>query len=262
MTNFQAAYSFNGGEIEFGRGGGISRLAPDVTLFSEPGIGNAFSTGGNWARVSHEIEFGLTMDLFTATEDSRSLTGVSVGRDARFWSVRAGMSLAADDETSLGGSLQERFGETDRADMTAWSLEGAWHPLGRLTLSSGLEMASVDLPGVDVQDIWTSRWSVGATHPAGPGALSLVIAQPRRAETGTIRFLAPTGIDDQGIILRSQVEAGLTPSGRQIDYETRYRFNLFGTWTGEASAALSTSPNHIAGVADESVAWLAVGRKW
>tara|TARA_R110000782_G_scaffold30058_1_gene74890 strand:- start:696 stop:2939 length:2244 start_codon:yes stop_codon:yes gene_type:complete len=262
VTNFQTAYSFNGGEIEFGRGGGISRLAPDVTLFSEPGIGNAFSTGGNWARVSHEIEFGLTMDLFTATEDARSLTGVSVGRDARFWSVRAGISSASDDETSLGGSLQERFGETDRAGMTAWSLEGAWNPFGHLALSSGLEMASVDLPGVDVQDIWTSRWSVGATHPAGPGALSLVIAQPRRAETGTIRFLAPTGIDDQGIILRSQVEAGLTPSGRQIDYETRYRFNLFGTWTGEASAALSTSPNHITGAADESVAWLAVGRKW
>ena len=123
-------------------------------------------------------------------------------------------------------------------------------------------MASVDLPGVDVQDIWTSRWSVGASHPAGPGALSLVIAQPRRAETGTIRFLAPTGIDDQGVVLRSQIEAGLTPSGRQIDYETRYRFNLFGAWTGEASAALSTSPNHIAGVDDESVAWLAVGRTW
>jgi subtilisin family serine protease len=261
-TNFQAAYSFGGGEVEFGRGGGISRLAPDVTLFNEPGIGNAFSTSGNWARVSHDIAFGLTMDLFTATEDARSLTGVSVGRDARFWSFRAGISSAADDETSLGGSLQERFGETDKAGMTAYSFEGAWNPFGHLTLSSGLELASVDLPGVDVQDIWTSRWSVGAEHPAGPGAVSVVIAQPRRAEAGTIRFLAPTGMDDQGGILRSQVKAGLTPSGRQIDYETRYRFNLFGNWTGEASAALSTSPNHITGGEDESVAWLAVGTRW
>tara|TARA_R110001606_G_scaffold74592_3_gene172838 strand:- start:2835 stop:5324 length:2490 start_codon:yes stop_codon:yes gene_type:complete len=262
VTNFQAAYRFNGGEVEFGRGGGISRLAPDVTLFNEPGIGNAFSTSGNWARISHEIEFGLTMDLFTATEDARSLTGVSVGRDARFWSFRAGISSASDDETALGGSLQNRFGETDQAAMTAYSLEGEWNPFGRLTLNSGMEMASVDLPGIDTQDIWTSRWSVGATHPAGPGALSFVVAQPRRAEAGTIRFLAPTGIDDRGQILQSDIEAGLTPSGRQIDYETRYRFNLFGDWTGEASAALSTSPNHISGSDDESVAWFAVGTKW
>jgi subtilisin family serine protease len=262
VTNFQAAYSFNGGEVEFGRGGGISRLAPDVTLFNEPGIGNAFSTSGNWARVSHQTPFGLTMDLFTATEETRSLTGVSLGRDARFWSVRAGISSASDTQTALGGSLQDRFGETDQTDMTAYSLEGEWNPFGRLTLSSGMEMASVDLPGIDSRDIWTSRWSVGAAHPAGPGALSLVIAQPRRAETGTIRFLAPTGMDERGAIVQSDIEAGLTPSGRQIDYETRYRFRLFGDWTGEASAALSTSPNHISGSEDESVAWFAVGTKW
>ena len=262
VTNFQAAYSFNGGEVEFGRGGGISRLAPDVTLFNEPGIGNAFSTSGSWARVSHETAFGLTMDLFTATEETRSLTGVSLGRDARFWSVRAGISSASDTQTALGGSLQDRFGETDQTAMTAYSLEGQLNPFGRLTLSSGMEMASIDLPGIDSRDIWTSRWSLGAAHPVGPGALSLVVAQPRRAETGTIRFLAPTGIDDRGAIVQSDIEAGLTPSGRQIDYETRYRFRLFGDWTGEASAALSTSPNHISGSEDESVAWFALGTKW
>jgi hypothetical protein len=261
-STFQARYQFAGGEVEFGRGGGITRLAPDVTLFTEPGIGNAFSTSGNWARVSHDIQFGLTMDLFTATEDARSLTGVSIGRDVRFWSFRAGIASAADGETALGGSLQERFGETDKAGMTAYSLEGAWNPVGRLTLSSGVEMASVDLPGVDTQGIWTSRWSVGAAHPAGPGELSLVIAQPRRAETGTIRFLAPTAIDATGQVLQDQISAGLTPSGRQIDYETRYRFNLPGDWTGETSAALSTSPNHISGADDEGVVWFSVGTKW
>ena len=262
VTNYQAAYRFSGGEIEFGQGGGLVRLAPDVTLFNEPGIGNAYATGGNWARLSHQVGMGLTMDLFTATDDARSLTGVSVGRDARSWSFRAGISSASDDETALGGSLQARFGERDEAAMTAYSLEGEWNPVGRLTLSSGFEMASVDLPGVDVKNIWTSRWSVGASHPAGPGQASFVIAQPRRAETGTIRFLAPTGIDNGGVLLRTEVEAGLTPSGREIDYETRYRFRLSDTWTGDASAALSTSPNHISGAEAESVVWLAVGTKW
>ena len=261
VTNYQAAYQFGGGEIEFGQGGGLARLAPDVTLFNEPGIGNAYATGGNWARLSHKVGLGLTMDLFTATDDARSLTGVSVGRDARFWSFRAGISSASDDETALGGSLQARFGEKDQAAMTAYSLEGEWNPV-RLTLSSGFEMASVDLPGIDVNNIWTSRWSVGASHPAGPGQASFVIAQPRRAETGTIRFLAPRGIDNGGVLLRSEVEAGLTPSGREIDYETRYRFRLSDTWTGDASAALSTSPNHISGAEAESVVWLAVGTKW
>jgi len=262
VTNYQAAYRFTGGEVEFGRGGGLARLAPEVTLFNEPGIGNAYATGGNWARLSHVVGMGLTMDFFTATDEARSLTGVSVGRDARFWSFRAGISNASDDETALGGSLQQRFGETDQADMIAYSVEGEWNPLGRLTLSSGVEMASVDLPGVDVQGIWTSRWSLGATHPAGPGALSFVVAQPRRAETGAIRFVAPTAIDATGGLISGQVEAGLTPSGRQIDYESRYRFNLPGDWIGEASTALSTSPNHISGADAESVTWLAVSTKW
>lgn len=262
VTNYQAAYRFSGGEVEFGKGGGLERLAPEVTLFNEPGIGNAHATGGNWARLSHKVAMGLTMDLFTATDEVRSLTGVSVGRDARFWSFRAGISSASDDETALGGSLQNRFGETDQTAMTAYSLEGEWNPFGRLSLSSGVEMASVDLPGVDVQGIWTSRWSLGATHPAGPGALSFVVAQPRRAETGTIRFLAPTAINATGSLISTQVEAGLTPSGREIDYESRYRFRLPGDWIGEASTALSTSPNHISGADAESVTWLAVSTKW
>ena len=262
VTNYQASYRFQGGEVEFGQGGGLQRLAPEVTLFNEPGIGNAYATGGNWAQLSRDMGMGFTMDLFTATDDARSLSGVSVGRDARFWSYRAGLSSASDDRTALGGSLQDRFGETDQASMTAYSLEGEWSPFGRLMLSSGFEMASVDLPGVDAQGIWTSRWSVGASHPAGPGQFSFVVAQPRRAETGTIRFLAPTAIDDRGVLLRDEIEAGLTPSGREIDYETRYRFRLSDNWTGDVSAALSTSPNHISGAEAENVVWLALGTKW
>ena len=64
------------------------------------------------------------------------------------------------------------------------------------------------------------------------------------------------------MLLRDEIEAGLTPSGREIDYETRYRFRLSDNWTGDVSAALSTSPNHISGAEAENVVWLALGTKW
>ncbi len=49
--------------------------------------------------------------------------------------------------TALGGSLQERFGVDDQTRMTAYALESAWLAGQRWTVSSGLELASVELPG-------------------------------------------------------------------------------------------------------------------
>ena len=125
-----------------------------------------------------------------------------------------------------------------------------------------MEMASVELPGVNVNDVWTSRWSLGASRPAGPGRLSLIVAQPWRAETGSIALNAPVGIDVSGALIHQTINAGLTPSGRQLDFETRYGFQLTDGWTGETAAVVSTSPNHIAGAEEESALWFRLSTDW
>ncbi len=261
-STFQMRYSFGANEVEVGRGGSLTRLAPDVSLLNEPGVGNAFSTGGAWAKFSHHLGQGLVMDFFSAEQMGRSQSGFRFGRDKPRWSYRFGATFVEDANTALGGSVQARFGAEDQTRMTAYALEGAWLAGERWTLSSGLEMASVDLPGVNVNDVWTSRWSLGASRLAGPGRLSLIVAQPWRAETGSIALNAPVGIDASGALIHQTINAGLTPSGRQVDFETRYGFQLVGGWSGETAAVVSTSPNHIAGAEEESALWFRLSTDW
>ena len=262
QSTFQMRYRFGANEVEVGRGGSLSRLAPDVSLLNEPGVGNAFSTGGAWAKLSRHLGQGLVMDFFSAEQGGRSQSGFRFGRDKQRWSYRFGATFVEDANTALGGSVQQRFGAEDRTRMTAYALEGAMLAGQRWTLSSGVEMASVELPGVDVSDVWTSRWSLGASHPAGPGRLSLVVAQPWRAETGSIALNAPVGVDVNGVLIHQTIQAGLMPSGRQVDFETRYGFQLADSWTGEAAAVVSTSPNHIAGAEEESALWFRLSTDW
>lgn len=262
QSTFQMRYNLGSSQVELGQGGSLTHLAPDVSLLNEPGVGNAFSSGGSWAKVSHAFSSGLVMDIFSAEQDGRSQSGFMVGRDESNWSVRAGTSFVTDRETALGGTLQDRFGIRDQTVMTAYSLEGAWAPGARWIVSSGLELASVDLPGLDVQDVWTSRWSLGASRPLGEGRWHMIVAQPRRAEHGTIRLNAPVGVNMDSELVRDVVTAELVPSGRQLDFETRYAFTLGANWSGEAAAVISTSPNHIAGSEEQSALWLRLSSQW
>ncbi|WP_273014002.1 S8 family peptidase [Hyphomonas sp.] len=262
QSTFKMRYSLGESQVEFGRGGSLTHLAPDISLLNEPGVGNAFSTGGAWAKFSHAISDNLVMDIFSAEQGARSQSGFMFGRDERTWSVRAGASFISDEDTALGGSLQARFGAEDQTEMTAYALEGAWLSGAGWIVSSGLEVASVELPGVDAEGIWTSRWSLGADRALGEGRLHFIVAQPRRAETGHLNLDAPIGVDLNSQLIRGLVKAELTPSGRQIDYETRYTFGLTDTWSGEAAAVISTSPNHIYGAEGQEALWMRLSTPW
>ena len=262
QSTFQMRYSFGANEVEVGRGGSLTKLAPDISLLNEPGVGNAFSTGGSWAKLSHRWGKDLVMDVFSAEQAGRSQSGFKFGKDKPRWSYRFGASFVSDETSALGGTLQQRFGAEDKTQMTAWSLEGAWLASQRWTVSSGMELASVELPGVNVSDVWTSRWSVGASRAAGPGRLSLIMAQPWRAEQGTIAIYAPVAMDANGALVHQVIDAGLMPSGRQVDFETRYGFRFGEDWDGEMSAVVSTSPNHIAGASEEGALWFRLSTGW
>ncbi|MEP1832616.1 MAG: S8 family peptidase [Hyphomonas sp.] len=262
QSTFQMRYSFGESQVELGRGGSLTHLAPDISLLNEPGVGNAFSTGGAWAKFSHAVTDDLVMDIFSAEQGGRSQSGFMFGRDAHDWSVRVGASFIADEDTALGGTLQDRFGAQDQTEMTAYSLESAWFAGAGWIVSSGLELASVDLPGVDAEGIWTSRWSVGADRALREGRVHFIMAQPRRAEMGYLKLDAPIGVDLHSQLIRGLVQADLTPSGRQIDFETRYTFGLIDTWSGEAAAVVSTSPNHIYGADDQEALWMRLSTPW
>ena len=129
-------------------------------------------------------------------------------------------------------------------------------------MTDSARSAAIDLPGVDTDGVWGSRWSAQLARRVAGGGVSLSVAQPLRAETGELRFLAPTDVDDRGALVFSEIGAALSPSGRQVDYELRYNFSLPGGWRGQASTALSTTPNHIAGSDDETAAWLSFRKTW
>jgi len=259
-AQFTAQYLFAGGGVEFGRGFGAKSLAPETSLINEAGARTGFSDGG-WARYSHDVG-NMSFEIFSSDDEDLAVSGIGLSRIQRDWGWRAQLSNIQDDRTALGGYVQSRFGGEDRSKLSAYALEGAWRPLNKLRLSAGMEAASVDLPGVDTSNVWTSRWSIGADTITAIGSLGLVIAQPRRAETGTLNFEGVTGLDETFNFITRTINAPLTPSGREINYEARWGFRLPGHINAGFTAALSTQPNHVEDADAASVYWFSLSKNW
>ncbi|MEM7767641.1 MAG: S8 family peptidase [Pseudomonadota bacterium] len=263
-STFSGRYAFAGGEVEFGRGGSLSSLAPSASLTQDQGRTSQFASGGQWARITHDVG-DLSFDLHSATNGARTASGAGVSRHGETggnaWTMRLGVAVARDQETALGGQIQSRIGYDDQSSSAAYVLEGAYGLGETWTLSGGVEAGSVDLAGLETSDIWTSRWSVSASRPLGGGELAFVVAQPQRAETGAFTLTGAVGADADGLVV-DLINADLTPSGRQIDFETRYSFALAEDWTGEAIATVSNEPNHIADAGMASALWVGVRGRW
>jgi hypothetical protein len=259
-AQFTAEYRFSGGAVEFGRGYGARSLAPQTRLINEPGARTGFSNGG-WARYSHDIG-DMAMEVFSSDDRALSVSGVGLSRIEHRWGLRGQVSMIRDDRTALGGFIQSRFGGEDRSRLSAYALEGALRVADGLRLSAGLEAASVDLPGVDANGIWTSRWSLGADTLTPAGAFGLTVAQPRRAEAGTLDFNAITGLDASLAFISRDISASLTPSGREINYEASWSFGLPANLSASLVAALSTEPNHVSNSGSASVYWFTLSKTW
>ncbi|MEQ9314337.1 MAG: S8 family serine peptidase, partial [Henriciella sp.] len=261
QAQFTATYLFSGGGVEFGRGYGAKSLAPDVSLINEAGARTGFSEGG-WARFSREVGENLAFEVFSSDDEDLSVSGVGLSRIEGNWGLRGQVSSLRDDRTALGGFIQSRFGGEDSSQLSAYAVEGAWKLDPRWRFSAGVEAASVSLPGMDTNNVWTSRWSVGADTFTPVGKLGLVIAQPRRAETGSLRFDGVTGLDESFAFITRTIDAPLTPSGREVNYEASWQFNLAGGFRAGMTAALSTEPNHVADAESASVYWFNVSKTW
>ena len=246
--------------MAFGRGGGLEQIAPQTSLFRGDGDVDPFNTGGSWVSYAHDLG-EMQMDVFASDAEGRSASGAGLSKSGERWIARASIAHITDTSTALGGQLQSRFGEEDRTALTSYGLEGRYVLTPDWTLSAGMEAAAVDLPGLDVSGVWTSQWSLGASRELGPGRLSLVLAQPRRAESGTLHLTSAVGANADGLVYET-LHAGLTPSGRQVNLEARFGAGLTDELTGTLTFALVREPNHVAGAEPGGAVWLSLLQRW
>ncbi len=257
---FQVSYSFAGGEVAIGRGGGPERLTPGLMLVDDPSGPTTLGSGDSWSSISHS--FGsVTLDFRNANGLTRNASSFGVGTGGSDWAVRLGYASLRDDQTTLGGSLQSRFGQDDQTRMAAMSLEGR-KDVGLWTFSGSGEVGEARIDALNVSGLWTSAWSVSAQHPFAGGAMRFSMGQPRRAEGGQLAFNAPIEVTKNGDIAYEARIAGLTPSGREVDLEAAWLTNLGPLTTLETALALSTQPNHIAEAKPETAVWLSLRHAW
>lgn len=233
---------------------------PDLSLAQDPSGPSQLVTGSTWGSAAWTVG-GARLDFATASGDGRSTSSLGVSRIGDDWRMRIGFTGLADTRTTLGGSLQRRFGATDGVRLSAATIEGA-RALGRWTLSGSFEAGSAQAPGVGVRGVATSAWRASAQTDFAGGGLRFSLAQPRRAETGEISFEAPIAVLKTGALVRELRTVALTPSGRQIDVEADWRRPL-DAWTEiEATAALISQPNHVADAPNATAVWIALRHIW
>ncbi|WP_213272773.1 S8 family peptidase [Hyphomonas sp.] len=252
-TQLSATFRFDGGAVSAGRGGSLPQIAPVASLVTEPGTPDALSPDGTWASITHA--FGpVDVHAFTASDADRSRFGAGISRGGLGWRARTSLETIEDNQTALGGAVQSRLGAENEGQLTALTAEAAADIGGGWSLSGGAELGLVELEGLDTSAVQTSGWSLGASRLLGPATLSFVLAQPRRAERGVLTFETVTGADTAGFIF-SERQIALTPSGRQLNFETRLRWQLQESWSAETAAAWITSPNHVATADDAGILW-------
>lgn len=259
-ATFQLSYSMGDTSVALGRGGGPQRLTPGMMLLDDLSGPSQLGSGDQWTSVSHA--FGpLMFDARTSEGAGRSSSSIGLGGGGDGWDVRLGYAALRDDVTALGGTLQSRFGGVDETRMTAISLEGA-ADVGAWRLSGAMEAAEPRLQGLEVDGLWTSSWTLSAQHPFAGGVLRFSAAQPRRAEGGALSFRAPIEVTKSGRLIYEQRYAGLTPSGRELDFEAAWMVPLGDMTTLETAIALATQPNHVADADEESAFWVSLRHAW
>ena len=259
-ATFQFSYAFGNGRIAVGRGGGPERLTPGMTLVDDRSGPSTLGGGDSWTSVSQA--FGPIMfDARTSHGGGRAADSIGIGHVADDWGVRLGYAALSDLNTTLGGSLQSRFGGEDETRMSAISLEAS-RDVGAWRFSGALEAADVTIDRLNVSGLWTSSWTLSAQHPFAGGAFRLSAAQPRRSESGNLTFNAPVEVTRSGRLVYESRTAELIPSGREVDFETAWSTLIGPMTTLEAAAALTLQPNHVADAESETAFWLSVRHAW
>ena len=136
------------------------------------------------------------------------------------WGVRAGW--IGEPKTLLGSVGEGGFGglgaDTSFLGVDARTDLGGW----RLAANAELGIVVPDARGgfVDrVSSLATSAFALHASRPlAGAGAVRFSVSQPLRVERGRASLTVPVSRTRAGAVSYDALSAGLTPSGRQMDF--------------------------------------------
>jgi hypothetical protein len=197
---------------------------------------------------------GLTEHLRTAFRNSAEMASLRLDHqagDTRF-------ALELGDVLESGGLMGSlAAGGLDMAERasTVWTtatvetaLDAHWSLKGAFTLAAAGASHPVGSLISSIGPIYASSFALGLAgeNLFRPGdALSFTLAQPLRAEQGSLTLVSGIGRDwTSGDVLMGQTKASLLPSGRELDLETGYRFS-FGGWGAQANLAYAVDPDHV-----------------
>jgi hypothetical protein len=198
----------------------------------------------NWThsaavRLDHETgRAQLGFELGTLVEKGGVLGTLGAGglklseQAASVWAT-ATAETALDARWSLKGSL-------------TLAGAGAQHPDSSLVASLGPVYATSFTFGLAGKNVF-----------ARGDALAFAIGQPLRVEQAAVTLMTGDGRDwTTGEVIMGPVRSSLTPSGRELDLETAYRFAL-ADWDLVTSVAYRFDANHVRGQnAVTGVLWL------
>lgn len=136
----------------------------------------------------------------------------------------------------------------------SWSLKtsmtvaaaGVQHPGSSLVASLGPAYATSFSLGIAGKNLF-----------ARGDALAIALGQPLRVEDAPVSLMTGGAVDRAtGKVIMIPVQSSLTPSGREVDLETAYRFAL-ADWDLTTSVAYAIDANHVRGQnAVTGVLWL------
>jgi hypothetical protein len=224
--------------------------------------------GGAFATLHFDLGVNTGLAFGIAEEDIRGPNGSALAHESRSHAaalrlshdagaVRLGVELGTDmaDGGALGSFAEGGFNMARAA--TGWAsvqadadLGAYWSLRGLLTVTaSGAQHPESSLIA-SVGPIYATSFSLGLARrdvfDAGD-SLAFVVGQPLRAERATLTLLSGHGRDrSNNALLMSATQTSLTPSGREMDIESAYRFAL-GEWSAEADVAYSFDANHVRG---------------
>ncbi len=283
-ATFEVAGTFEGVNWIVGNGQNIDTALQNQSDGIRPNtfsLTGAFNNGLNRTQ-GHYAGAGITLsaktDLWvgasfgehTGLQNSNFLIGLD--RDAPVTSTAARVNhyekwgtlsfeagFMQEDGAILGTRATDAFAITDRSQ-TIWINAEASIPLANTlalhaTVTGGQTNAGNTSNSIfaDVDRLFTSSFSASLIKSStftNNDQIAFSVNQPLRLEHGSVGITTGAGRDlETTVLLFDTNRFSLTPSGRELAFESAYR-SKFGDWTMEANVAFRMDANHVKGQQD------------
>jgi subtilisin family serine protease len=268
----QLKYAAQNGRLRVEAGQGFSPRGPidavgtsvlSTSLFS--GAVAGLTDQSDWTSMSYDagsVSFGFR----ASGNDQSGFTAASALFHSGQQSFGFEMGAGEEHQSALGALIAARFGEQDSAqtNFTAalWSgpLPKGWVGAARFEYAH----ADIALPGVlnQISDTTASAWSMGIERTFAEGQLGFTLSQPLRVESGAVSALVAVDLDEDRNSIFERRTASLTPSGRELSFETGWSRSLNQTTQINLAARLTHEAGHIDDTPMTALAWAGIRTTW